>query len=75
VKVRGMVEDKLEEISNVLLEVIENQKIIEKELKYLRDDLKAQNRLISEMLKIHKLHQQTSNKQTRMLERMSKKLD
>jgi hypothetical protein len=68
-----MVEDKLEELSNVLLEVLENQKILEKDIKYLRDDLKAQNRLLSELLKVQKVNQESASKQTRMLEEMSGK--
>lgn len=69
-----MVEEKLKELSNVLLEIIENQKMLQNELKYLKDDLKAQNRLVAETLKIHKVHQETSTKQTEMLDKISKKL-
>jgi hypothetical protein len=68
-----MVEDKLEELSNVLLELMENQKMLEKEMKYLRDDLKAQNRLLGELLKVQKVNQETENKQTKMLEKMTEK--
>ncbi len=68
-----MVEDKLEELSNVLLELMENQKMLEKEMKYLRDDLKAQNRLLGELLKVQKVNQETENRQTKMLEKMSGK--
>lgn len=68
-----MVEDKIEELSNVLLELMENQKILEKEMKYLRDDLKAQNRLLGELLKVQKVNQETENKQTKMLEKMAGK--
>jgi hypothetical protein len=68
-----MVEDKLEELSNVLLELMENQKMLEKEMKYLRDDLKAQNRLLGELLKVQKVNQETENKQTKMLEKIAEK--
>jgi predicted nucleic acid-binding Zn-ribbon protein len=68
-----MVEDKLEELSNVLLELMEKQKMLEKEMKYLRDDLKAQNRLLGELLKVQKVNQETENKQTKMLEKIAEK--
>jgi hypothetical protein len=68
-----MAEDKLEELSNVLLELMENQKMLEKEMKYLRDDLKAQNRLLGELLKVQKVNQETESRQTKMLEKMTEK--
>ncbi len=71
----GMVEEKIKELSTVLLDIIENQKMLQRELKYLKDDLRAQNRLVAETLKIHRLHQETSTKQVEMLDKISKNLE
>ena len=70
-----MGEQRIDEMNDLLLEVMEDQKILGKEIKYLRDDLKAQNRLIGELLKIYKAHQETSNKQTKMISDLNRKLD
>jgi len=66
-----MAEEKFEELNNVLLDIIENQKITLKELKYLNDDLKAQNRLLTELIKIQKANEESVNKQMKMLEKLS----
>ncbi len=63
-----------EAIHELILEIMERQKTVEKELKYLKDNLKAQNNLSKEMLRVHKINRDISQKNTRQLEQISKDL-
>ncbi len=70
-----MAKEKVEELSSVLVEIMETQKMLQKEMKYLKDDIKAQNRMIAETMKINRTHQETAVKQTEILDKISNKLD
>lgn len=63
-----------EEIHGLILEIMERQKAVEKEIKYLKDNLKAQNNLSKEMLRVHKINRDISQKNTKQLEQISKNL-
>ncbi|UCD92888.1 MAG: hypothetical protein JSV43_02930 [Methanobacteriota archaeon] len=64
----------VQQLHEVVLEIMETQKTMEKELKYLRDNLKAQNTLSKEMLRVHKINRDISKKNTKQLEQISKDL-
>lgn len=59
-----------EEVHEVILEIMERQKAFEKEIKYLKDNLKAQNNLSKEMLRVHKINRGLSEKNTKQLEKI-----
>lgn len=63
-----------QEVHEVILEIVERQKAFEKELEYLKDNLKAQNNLSKEMLRVHKINRDISKKNTKQLEEISKDL-
>ena len=63
-----------EEVHEVILEIMERQKAFEKEVKYLKDNLKAQNNLSKEMLRVHKINRDLSKKNTKQLDEISKDL-
>jgi hypothetical protein len=63
-----------EELHEVILEIIERQKAFGKEIKYLKDNLKAQNNLSKEMLRVHKINRDLSKKNTKQLEQIAKDL-
>jgi len=63
-----------EEVHEVILEIMERQKAFEKEMKYLKDNLKAQNNLSKEMLRVHKINRDLSKKNTKQLDEISKDL-
>ncbi len=63
-----------EEVHEVILEIMERQKAFEKEMKYLKDNLKAQNNLSKEMLRVHKINRDLSKKNTKQLDEISKGL-
>ncbi|MCK5290679.1 MAG: hypothetical protein KAR39_01520 [Thermoplasmata archaeon] len=63
-----------EEVHEVILEIMERQKAFEKEIKYLKDNLKAQNNLSKEMLRVHKINRDLSKKNTKQLDEISKDL-
>lgn len=60
----------LKEISELVLQLIESQKTMERELGFLKDNLKAQNTLSKEMLKIHKIHRDLAQKNADQLTRI-----
>jgi hypothetical protein len=66
---KGMVR---EEVHEVILEIMERQKAFEKEIKYLKDNLKAQNNLSKEMLRVHKINRDLSKKNTKQLDQIVK---
>jgi hypothetical protein len=61
-----------EEVHEVILEIMERQKAFEKEIRYLKDNLKAQNNLSKEMLRVHKINRGLSEKNTKQLEKIIK---
>jgi hypothetical protein len=61
-----------EEVHEVILEIMERQKAFEKEIKYLKDNLKAQNNLSKEMLRVHKINRDLSKKNTKQLDQIVK---
>lgn len=63
-----------EEVHEVILEIMERQKAFEKEIKYLKDNLKAQNNLSKEMLRVHKINRDLSKKNTKQLDEISRDL-
>ena len=60
----------LKEISELVLQLVENQRAMERELGFLKDNLKAQNTLSKEMLKIHKVHRDLAQKNADQLARI-----
>ncbi|MFQ5909559.1 MAG: hypothetical protein ACE5IJ_02425 [Thermoplasmata archaeon] len=60
----------LKEISEMVLQLVENQRAMERELGFLKDNLKAQNSLSKEMLKIHKIHRDLAQKNADQLGRI-----
>jgi hypothetical protein len=64
-----------EEVHEVILEIMERQKAFEKEIKYLKDNLKAQNNLSKEMLRVHKINRGLSEKNTKQLDRIIKDIE
>ncbi len=60
----------LRELSEMVLQLVENQRAMEREIGFLKDNLKAQNSLSKEMLKIHKIHRDLATKNTRQLGRI-----
>ncbi|MFQ6060875.1 MAG: hypothetical protein ACE5KV_06235 [Thermoplasmata archaeon] len=65
---------RVEELHELILEIVETQRSMEKEIKYLKDDLKAQNALTKQMLKIHRINRDISAKNTKQLEQITKDL-
>ncbi|MCK4444839.1 MAG: hypothetical protein KAW09_09860 [Thermoplasmata archaeon] len=63
-----------EEIHELIVEIMERQKTVEKEIKYLRDNLKAQNNLSKEMLRVHKINRDISDKNTKQLDEIAKEI-
>ncbi|MEE9224514.1 MAG: hypothetical protein V3U51_07195 [Thermoplasmata archaeon] len=63
-----------EEVHEIILEIMERQKAFEKEIKYLKDNLKAQNNLSKEMLRVHKINRDLSKKNTKQLDEISRDL-
>ncbi|MEE9115618.1 MAG: hypothetical protein V3U09_01830 [Thermoplasmata archaeon] len=63
-----------EEVHEIILEIMERQKAFEKEIKYLKDNLKAQNNLSKEMLRVHKINRDLSKKNTKQLDEISRGL-
>ncbi len=68
---KGMDSDELHEL---ILEIMERQREVEKEIGYLKDNLKAQNTLSKEMLRVHKINRDISKKNTKQLEEIAKNL-
>lgn len=64
----------VKQLHELILEIMETQRTMEKELKYLKDNLKAQNTLSKEMLKVHRINRDISKKNTKQLEQISKDL-
>ena len=60
----------LKELSEMVLQLVENQRAMEREIGFLKDNLKAQNSLSKEMLKIHKIHRDLATKNTEQLGRI-----
>ncbi|MCJ2555992.1 MAG: hypothetical protein LN415_02655 [Candidatus Thermoplasmatota archaeon] len=60
----------LRELSEMVLQLVENQRAMEREIGFLKDNLKAQNSLSKEMLKIHKIHRDLATKNTEQLGRI-----
>ncbi|MCK4456447.1 MAG: hypothetical protein KAW39_01765 [Thermoplasmata archaeon] len=60
----------LRELSEMVLQLVENQRAMEREIGFLKDNLKAQNSLSKEMLKIHKVHRDLATKNTEQLGRI-----
>ena len=58
------------ELSEMVLQLVENQRAMEREIGFLKDNLKAQNSLSKEMLKIHKIHRDLATKNTEQLGRI-----
>ncbi|MCJ2563675.1 MAG: hypothetical protein LN417_06270 [Candidatus Thermoplasmatota archaeon] len=54
----------------MVLQLVENQRAMEREIGFLKDNLKAQNSLSKEMLKIHKIHRDLATKNTEQLGRI-----
>ena len=65
----------LKELSEMVLQLVENQRAMEREIGFLKDNLKAQNSLSKEMLKIHKIHRDLATKNTEQLGRIEEKLE
>ena len=70
-----MTDETTEEIWNLLIALSDDLKIQAKDLKYLRDDLRAQNRLLKELLKIQKLNQERLVALSKTVDRLEKKRD
>ena len=68
-----MTDETTEEIWNLLIALSDDLKIQSKDLKYLRDDLRAQNRLLKELLKIQKLNQERLVALSKTVDRLEKK--
>lgn len=68
-------EIELKEISELVLQMVENQKTMEREIGFLKDNLRAQNSLSKEMLKIHKVHRDLAEKNAEQLSRIEEILD
>jgi len=62
------------ELHELILEIMERQREVEKEIGYLKDNLKAQNNLSKEMLRVHKINRDISKKNTKQLEEIAKNL-
>lgn len=60
----------IKELSEMVLQLVENQRAMEREIGFLKDNLKAQNSLSKEMLKIHKIHRDLATKNTKQLGRI-----
>ena len=60
----------LKELSEMILQLVENQRAMEREIGFLKDNLKAQNSLSKEMLKIHKIHRDLATRNTKQLGRI-----
>jgi hypothetical protein len=60
----------LKELSEMVLQLVENQRAMEREIGFLKDNLKAQNSLSKEMLKIHKIHRDLATKNGEQLGRI-----
>lgn len=65
----------LKELGEMVLQLVENQRAMEREIGFLKDNLKAQNSLSKEMLKIHKIHRDLATKNTEQLGRIEEKLE
>lgn len=59
-----------EEIRELMLQLLENQRTMEKEIKTLKDNLKAQNTLSKEMLKVHKIQKDLASTNSSKLDRI-----
>lgn len=59
------------ELREMMLEILHNQKTMEKEIQQLRDNLKAQNALSREMLKVHRMQRDLAEKNSKQLENIS----
>ena len=64
----------VKQLHELILEIGETQRTMEKELKYLKDNLKAQNALSKQMLKVHKMNRDISTKNTKQLDAIAKDL-
>lgn len=64
----------VKQLHESILEIMETQRTMEKELKYLKDNLKAQNTLSKQMLKVHKMNRDISTKNTKQLDQITKDL-
>ncbi|MCK4455576.1 MAG: hypothetical protein KAU99_04435 [Thermoplasmata archaeon] len=65
----------LKELGEMVFQLVENQRAMEREIGFLKDNLKAQNSLSKEMLKIHKIHRDLATKNTEQLGRIEEKLE
>jgi hypothetical protein len=68
-------EIELKEISELVVQMVENQKAMEREIGFLKDNLRAQNSLSKEMLKIHKVHRDLAEKNADQLSRIEEILN
>jgi hypothetical protein len=60
----------VKELEEMVLQLVESQKAMEREIGFLKDNLKAQNSLSKEMLKIHKVHRDMASKNSKQLGRI-----
>jgi hypothetical protein len=60
----------VKELEEMVLQLIESHKAMEREIGFLKDNLKAQNSLSKEMLKIHKIHRDMASKNSKQLGRI-----
>lgn len=61
-----------EEVRELMLQLLESQRAMEKEIKTLKDNLKAQNTLSKEMLKIHKVQKDLVTTNSSKLDRIQR---
>ena len=64
----------LKELGEMVFQLVENQRAMEREIGFLKDNLKAQNSLSKEMLKIHKIHRDLATRNTKQLGRIEEML-
>jgi len=64
----------MKQLEEMVYEVIENQKALQKEMKFIRGDIKALNKLSTEMLKVHRIHRDMAKANTKQLTKIEDKI-
>ncbi len=59
-----------EELRELMRQLLENQRAMEQELRTLKDNLRAQNTLSKEMLKVHKVQKDLASSNSSKLDKI-----
>lgn len=69
------IKNKIKESNELSVEIMENQKALENQLKYMKGDVKALSKLSTDILKVHRIHRDLAKENSKQLNKIVKKLE